>query len=230
MHTNLKVQELIERSGAEGYALWCLCLEMVGKEGKAGRIDGRKRWQKGIKKVFQWSDEGKVERIINVIAEIGLISSKALKYGNLYIPEYRKRADNWTKRQLRSDYGEGSLRIEENRIDKNIIDKILEVYMKEKGWEKEVKENPSLLSEMYKRNGKAIKQLWLAVDKKTDLACKAIRTLGAWFREIKRDWTLETVLKHLPRGLKPTCKYCKGKGRYVSDTGYEVKCDCQGGK
>ncbi len=110
------------------------------------------------------------------------------------------------------------------------VDKILEVYIEEKGWKNEIKETPSLLSELYERNGKAIKKLWLAVDKKTDLACKAIKTLGAWFREIDRDWTLETVLKHLPRGLKPICKYCKGKGKYTSATGYEVKCDCQGDK
>ena len=103
MHTDLKVQTLLERYHGDGYLVWCLCLELLGKEGSKGRLMVDTRWRQGILRVAPWLTEGVLEEILTCLAELRLICSKSFKYGNLYIPTFDKRVDDWTKRKLRSD-------------------------------------------------------------------------------------------------------------------------------
>ena len=89
-----------------------------------------------------------------------------------------------------------------DRLDKVRLDKTIAEYVKEKGWGDKIAKIPSLLTEIYQRNAKAAKSLVLALDGNADEACKVIRVLGGWFKEKKLEWTLETVLRHLPKGLE----------------------------
>jgi len=156
MHTDLKIQTLIEKYGLEGYAIWCLCLEFVGKEGKKGRLDGQTRWQEGVFKVTGWSNNGegkvKLKSILGYLAELKLIDSKSLKYGHLNIPKFTKRMDSYTKRKLRT--------ISEQTTDNvplqyNTRHNITLHYLKLKGWEEK-----NLISTDYALINKGINLLW----------------------------------------------------------------------
>jgi len=207
MHTNLKIQELIDRQGAEGYAVWCLCLEFMAKEGKRNRIDGQKRWKKGLIKVLQWSDEGRLNPILETLAEVKLINSKSLKYGNLHIPSFSKRADNYTKYQLKSIFKDSY-----PRIDKNRIDKIIREYIREKGWVDYLEKNPFLKGNVFQRNLRPAKELIIIANDDTK-AIKAISVMAKEYKEKKLDWTLETVIKH----------YVKMSGGEVDDIPEELR-------
>lgn len=117
MHTDFKIQALVDKYHSDGYMIWCLCLEILGKEGKQGRLIAETRWLQGLLKVVPWCDEGRVTEILNHMAELKLICPKALKFSNLHIPQFMKRADDWSKRVLRSN-SVGTSAIDKNRIDK----------------------------------------------------------------------------------------------------------------
>jgi hypothetical protein len=125
MHTDLKVQNLVDKYGFESYGIYNLCLELVAKEGKRCRLNGRLRWRQLILKITQWSDENKLETIISGMAEFRLICPKSLRYGNLYIPNMKKREDEYTQRKNKEVSGEGRVNIgaknttEYNRREEN---------------------------------------------------------------------------------------------------------------
>lgn len=100
MHTDLKVQNLVDNFGIEGYAIFNLCLELVAKEGVDGRIMASLGWRQAILKVARWSDEGKLDNILKHMGKISLICPKSLRYGHLYIPKLMERADEYTQRKI----------------------------------------------------------------------------------------------------------------------------------
>lgn len=152
MHTDLKIQNLMEKYGLEGYAIWCLCLEMVGKEGEKGRLMVQTRWQQGLLKITGWSDKGRLDEIINFMAEIKLICSKSLKYGNLYIPNFIKRIDDYAKRKLRTTSEQDTEKI---ALPYNTRHNITIHYIQLKGWEEK-----NLVSTDYSLINKGINKLW----------------------------------------------------------------------
>lgn len=77
------------------------------------------------------------------------------------------------------------------------VEQILEVYIEQKGWISH-KENKEMLSDIYKRNCRPIKELFLATGKDVEKAKLAIRKASQVFGGKNLSWTLETVLKHLP--------------------------------
>lgn len=210
MHTDLKVQILLEKHGIEGYAIWNLCLEMVGKEGKKGKIDGQLRWIQLLLKVAGWTDKGKLESILNTMAEIKLICSKSFKYGNLYIPKFMKRADDYTLRKLRTNYEHNTDNV---HVDKIRIDKIIEEIKKKK--KIDTTNNPSLETFLYKRYGRAAKQLLLITKGDITLAIKSINWVSQWCEEKQLNWELETVVKHYTTGLACDFKKKDNKWRNI---------------
>jgi len=112
MHTDLKIQNLIEKYGLEGYAIWCLCLEMLGKEGEKGRLDSKTGWLRGLLRITRWSgDVNKsthLENILSCMGKLNLINSNSLKHGHLHIPNFTKRADDYTARKIRTEYEQTS--------------------------------------------------------------------------------------------------------------------------
>lgn len=226
MHTDLKIQNLIEKHGAEGYAIFNLCLEMVGKEGTKGKIDGRLRWKQLICKVVGWSDNGKLESIINSMAELGLICSKSLKYGNLHIPKFTKRADDYTMRKLRtnSEYSTDNVHLDKNRIDKIRIE-----YAKLRGLDIN-----NFQSDDFARTAKAIKTLVIKSKFNDNLVIKSI----AWAaNQTWCDWTLETIIRRWPdfmKNYKPrkvpkpdlACPICGGNGKILEGAQKGGTCIC----
>ena len=205
MHTDLKIQSLMEKYGLEGYAIWNLFLEMIGKEGKKGKIESQLRWREGLMKIIGWSDNSKLNNIINYMGELNLICSKSLKYGNLYIPKFIKRADDYTLRQLRTNSEQTPNKL---HVDKIRIDKIILHYIAEKGWEESIKTNPSLQTDIFKRNVRGAKQL-LIVANDDEIAKKTISAMAKEYKEKNLSWTLETVIKHFAEFSiqKPKVKY-----------------------
>lgn len=195
MHTDLRIQQLIEKEGLEGYAIYNLCLEFLGKEGKKGRLKVDSRWQQGLLKVCGWSDKGRLDKVLNTIASVGLICPKSLKYGNLYCKNFMKRADNWTKRVLRSNSG---VTQEKVPVQYNTLQYIILHYIKEQGWSVD-KESP-LFTNYYKRACKPAKELYLALGDK-EKACEIITRARKYYTSKKLDWALETILRHLPKFL-----------------------------
>ncbi len=116
-------------------------------------------------------------------------------------------------------------------IDKVRLDKVRIEYIKAKGWDKEIKENPSLETEIYKRCSRAAKSLLLACGGDEDKACLAIRNMKEWFGGLKLEWTLETVCKHIVKALRGVCSKCHDTGKFNNKiTGYTITCDCKESK
>ena len=223
MHTDLKIQVLIQREGLEGYAVYNLCLELLGKEGKKGRLDASTNWKNCLLKVCQGgknffqqpkllspqgrgkvearSDEGgdieRLNNVLNTLAELRLIDSKALKYGHLHCKNFMKRADNWTKRQLRSNFGVSTQKVP---LHNNTIQYITKQYNTLKGYRLEDYSHNDHL-----RTRKAISQLRDASqgDEQMIIDClnyvDNIATQQGW-----HGWTLETCIKRWQDFLKWT--------------------------
>ena len=199
MHTDFRMIELIQKHGAEGYAVWNLCLEFLGKEGEKLASENRKfqlnsgkNWKNHIQRVANL-DNKKVEEILETLAELKLICHKSLKRGALYSVGFEKRADDYTTRKLRtmSEQDTNNVHLEKNRLDKIRIE-----YIKAIGLEES-----HLKTDDYGRIHKAIKNLVIKADQKDDLVIAGIH----WITEIsagKWSWTLETLLKKWPEFMK----------------------------
>jgi hypothetical protein len=190
MHTDLKIQALIEKMGLDGYALWNLCLEMVGKEGHKGKLMVSTRWQDGLLKVTGWSDKKRFNEILETMGELGLICSKSLKYGNLYIPKFMKRVDDYTARKLRGEFVDSSEKVPLDKIKKESIDQIRERYASSKGFSL-----TDFSREDYARTAKAIKNLLLKAKGDEELVINSFywASKQGWI-----DWTMETINRKWP--------------------------------
>jgi len=203
MHTDLKIQTLIGKHGLEGYALWNLCLEMVGKEGKKGKLGSELRWLEGLLKVVGWSDKGKIEVMLKTMAECKLICPKSFNYGNLYIPKFMKRADTYTRRQLRTDFEQSSHKVPLDKIREDKIREIRTEYVKLKGWL-----GQTFDSSFYGRTGKAIGKLFVLTDKNSEIIdCLRWASKQKWC-----DWTLETCIRKWPDFQATKHKQTKTEG------------------
>jgi len=207
MYTDFKIRTLIEKHGLEGYAIWLLCLEFLGKEGekksKEGKkwsLNGQTRWKEHLMKVAGWSENGKLESILGTLAELKLICSKSLKYGNLYSPNFKERADEYTRRQLRliSEQTTDNILLDKNRIDKNRIDKIRIEYIKLKGWD--IK---NFFPDDFARTAKAIKTLVFKAKGKEELVLEGL----AWISKQRYEWSLETLVKQWAKFMKENKRY-----------------------
>ena len=93
----------------------------------------------------------------------------------------------------------------ESNKDKNVKNKIttlLNEYITLKGWEEEVNKTKGYLSFMYKRNTKPIEQLLEFVEGDCDKALAVMRNVAKWLVSKRLEWTIETVLKNLPKGME----------------------------
>jgi len=205
MHADLKIRHLIEKEGLEGYAIYNLCLELLGKEGKKGRLKVDTRWKKGLLKIAEWSDEGRLDKILTTLSELSLICPKSLKYGHLYCKIFMKRADNWTRRQLRSS---SALDTEKVPLHYNTLQDITKQYITLKGWGHIVKDNKKMEGDIYRRNCKPIKELYTALQGNQDKVIECMNRAARFFNNKGLTWTVETVIKHLPdlmlNKLEPT--------------------------
>ena len=105
-HNNVKFLPVLEKYGTEGYGLYWLCLELVGREGHDFCIKKDKSWLLYLKKV-SGLEENKIKEILECLTENNLIDKKALNRGELYTPKLQERLDQYTKR-VRSRYGQST--------------------------------------------------------------------------------------------------------------------------
>jgi len=185
---------ILRKHGLEGYAFCWICREIVAKEGEKQRLKAEKDWKITLKEVTKLAEE-KIDELLKYQAEIGAIDHKALEIGDLYIPKIKEYSDDYTK-QLRRKFVETSLRIDKIRIDKIILH-----YIKVKGWESGIKETPSMLTDIFKRNVRPAKQLIVAANN-DEVVMRVISEMSKDYNKKGLSWTLETVLKHLPEFTK----------------------------
>ena len=190
MYTDFKIRTLIDKHGAEGYAIWILCLEFLGKEGekksKQGKrwsLDGETRWKEHLLNVVKWEANGKLDHILETLADLKLICSKSLKYGNLYSPNFKERADEYTRRQLRTMSEQDTDKVV---LDKIRIDKIRIEYIKHKGLD--IK---NFFPDDFSRTAKAIKNLVSKAGGNDNLVLEGL----TWISQQPYNWELETLLK-----------------------------------
>ena len=191
MHSDIKIKALIQKHGAEGYAVWLLCLELLGKDGIRGKLTSVFSWKSIIINTIypkRSEDASKTEErldsILLTLSELRLIDNKALEIGDLYVPKLMKRADTWTKKLLRSNSEETS---NIGKYTKLQINSIREYYCQVKGIN--IKDVP--VSE-HKNYTRLIMLLLDQAGGDNELVNKSIK----WLSEKNWDnWSLTTTLK-----------------------------------
>lgn len=99
-HTNLKLQNVIEVFGMEGYGYFWACLEIIGLQGENFRLKSEKNWKIYLKKQTNIPIE-KQETLLSFFSENNLIDKKALIKGDLSFPKMGEYSDNYTKKVRR---------------------------------------------------------------------------------------------------------------------------------
>ncbi len=158
-------------------------LEILGQEGKKGRLKLQIYPKKWIASRCHISEE-KLSSMLDFMSDISLCCPKSLKNKELYVPKFKERADDYTKRMRRlSEQDTDSVR---HRLDKIRIDKIRKEYIRIKGISEE-----DLTGSDYGRYTKEIKKLALRRDFSVE---EVIRRLNLLAKE-PYNWTLETLDK-----------------------------------
>lgn len=230
MHTDLKIQALIQKYGTKGYAVWIVCLELLAKEGHKGRLKAETCWKEGLKNIFwEFSENGKVEldNILFILGDLKLICPKSLKEGDLFISNFKKRADEYTTKVI----GIQSRQSPDNVVlDKIRLDKIRIEYIKIKGLDIN-----NFSTDDFGRTAKAIKTLVFKAKDNDDLVVKSLRWASqkGWC-----DWTLETIIRKWPDFMKErgrireepkpdlACPICGGKGKIQEGSQKGAQCLC----
>lgn len=189
-HTDLALRDIMTDFGMEGYGFYWICLELIGQQGDNYRLSGVKSWQKALKNISKFEDK-KIEKLLNRFSELNLICHKSMNKGELYIPKMKNYSDDYTKKIRRvSEHSSDNV-----HVDKIRIDKIIQEYIRVKKWDSSIKENPQLLTDIYKRNCKPAKNLILIAND-DNLVIRAIENMARQYDDKKLSWTLETVTKH----------------------------------
>ena len=189
-HTDLALRDIMADFGMEGYGFYWICLELIGQQGDSYRLNGVKSWQKALKDISKLDDK-KINNLLKRFSELNLICRKSMDKGELYIPKMKNYSDDYTKKQRRvSEHTTDKV-----HVDKIRIDKIIQEYIRVKKWNGSTQNNPTLLTDIYKRNCKSAKQLILMANN-DNLVIKAMENMSVQYNEKKLSWTLETVAKH----------------------------------
>jgi len=95
-----RIFELIESHGVTGYGLWWVILEELYKSETAGfQIDASETWFKRISKDLNITDYRTPIRILDTMAELGLIDSQLWADHVIFAPGISKRADAYMRRK-----------------------------------------------------------------------------------------------------------------------------------
>lgn len=99
-YTNLKMLELMEDFGIEGYAIFWLSCELIAHQGENYRIANHKNWKKALVKISKLPLD-LIDRIMIKMGELNMVDPKALKNNSLYIPKMAEYSDDYTTRKKR---------------------------------------------------------------------------------------------------------------------------------
>ena len=202
----------------------------MGKEGIGGRLSFKKFPKNLVCKKTNLEPK-KLEAILDYMGEIRLCCPKSLKRSMLYFPNFRKRADNYSK-YIKSHFKDTSNNISG---EESTIDKIIKEYIATKGW----KLDKDILRDVYKRNCRPAKNLSI-LTKDTAIALKAMAWTSQYCKGKGLSWTLETIAKMYPDFLQHQhvlvnsefkaadldCQICGGTGFMEAD-GERTICTCR---
>lgn len=99
-YSDIKIQDLLDEFGAEGYGIFWICCELVASQGNGFRIMSGQNWTKRVGLIAKLNEK-KTSTIITFMADVGLIDKKSLNRGILSIPNLYKYADETTKKVRR---------------------------------------------------------------------------------------------------------------------------------
>lgn len=179
---DVKIKRLEEEFGLNGYAVFFKLLEKVGKEGRSYRLKFEKYPKEILAKEFRISQE-RLEKILEAMMKLGLIDVKAYKKEEIYVPNMRKYADEYTQR--------GRKYYEERKYPKENYIKVEQAYIKLKKIKPQGDE-------------------WLPIQRDIKTMFKSGRTpkeiirCMKWMAEndfYQDKWTITTVRKKLPEFL-----------------------------
>lgn len=122
-YTDLKLQDVVDEFGLEGYGFYWILCELVAQQGNSYQIKAVQNWTKAVQR---WTrlDKDKTNKLLKRFAELGLIDKKGLNRGILSIPKMADYSDDYTKRVRRvSEQPTDNVRQEEKRRDKIRLDK-----------------------------------------------------------------------------------------------------------
>ena len=109
---------------------------------------------------------------------------------------------NWIaqKELLRNSSGTAGEVIDKNRIDKNILDKIIKEYITLQGWT-QLLADPLKYSVYYKQCCSPAKRLVLLAGSE-EYALRGLKYIGTTFKNKNFRWTLHTIIEHFPDFMK----------------------------
>src|SRR3990167_91916 len=206
---DVKILLLEEKFGNNGYAFFFKCLEIIAKEGIKGSISFEKFPKRMLAKKTNVSDEV-ADKILTEMGRLKLCDPKLLKNNTLSFPNFKKRADTYSKRMqsklerslsiIRSKDKESSPTIQYNtthnktkpNITKQYITDVVEKFVSIRGFSRE-----SLFNDDWVRFQTAAKNLLIKADCDVETCFLAIE----WVSEQGYPWTLETVVKKYPEFL-----------------------------
>lgn len=135
--TNLKMQELLDAEGLEGYGIFWLCCELVAQQGDESEfsLNGDKAWKRALVRVSKLSEK-RVDALLQKCAELRLISADDLKKGKLSIPKMADYVDEYTAKLRRvSGQTPDNVRLHNNTRHNNTLQNKTTQDMFDRFWE-----------------------------------------------------------------------------------------------
>lgn len=104
-YCNIKLQAILHEFGLQGYALYWLCLELVGQQGmdevhqNEPRLNQNRTWMHSLCTI-SGLEMNQLQAWLKRFGELELIDSKSLQEGKLYIPKMLEYLDEYTLRRV----------------------------------------------------------------------------------------------------------------------------------
>ena len=99
MLRNRKIRKLIRSHGATGYAFWCALLEKLYSTEESFQIDADDLWIEDIAEDLKLGDDRTPIRILDSLAELGLIDAQLWQDKLIYSPSIAKRGDQYIQKR-----------------------------------------------------------------------------------------------------------------------------------
>lgn len=99
MLRNRKIRKLIRVHGITGYGLWCAVLEKLYGHEQGFEIEADELWFEDLAEDLKLSDHRTPIRVLDTLAQLGLIDSQLWAEHTIYAPAIAERGDAYTMRR-----------------------------------------------------------------------------------------------------------------------------------
>ena len=198
-----KLEKLYLKYGFEGWGIYWYLIEMLYEQGGYLPLKDIPLYSKNNTELC--------ERITSVIKDFGLFEfSESQFWSNSGLKRLEWIADKSQKATISANSRWKGANAQQTHSEGNAIKDIKKVYIGDvrgvinklieiKNWDKT---DPTLLTDIYKRHGRAARGLLLLAGD-LEKSCRAIEQLNERFTQKGLSWTLETVIKWYPEFSKP---------------------------